>query len=57
LLADLIRGLLPVIERTGVATAHQVDVETLETRLAEELAAADAVFAPSPLLSAWGTTG
>jgi SAM-dependent methyltransferase len=47
LLAGIVRTLLPVIERTGVAT--------LEQRLANEMADTGAVFAHPPLLCAWGT--
>jgi hypothetical protein len=46
-----------VIERTGVATARDVGIETLQTRLTGELAGAGAVFAHPALLSAWGTAG
>ena len=45
------------MERTGVATAQQVGIETLQARVAEELAASQAVFAHPILLSAWGTVG
>jgi hypothetical protein len=53
LLAGIVRTLLPVIERTGVATAAEVDVETLQRRLGDELAAAQAVFAHPALTCAW----
>jgi SAM-dependent methyltransferase len=49
--------MLPLIERTGVATAQQVGIETLQARLAEELAASQAVAAHPMLLSAWGRVG
>jgi len=55
ILAGIVRTVLPVIERTGVATAAEVGAETLEQRLSEELAAAAAVFAHPALISAWGT--
>jgi hypothetical protein len=54
LFAGIIRALLPVMEQTGVATAGQVQPESLEKRLAEEFAAAGAVMAYPTLLSAWG---
>jgi 16S rRNA G1207 methylase RsmC len=44
-----------VIERTGVATAAAVDVETLQDRLADELPANQAVFAHPALTCAWGS--
>jgi ubiquinone/menaquinone biosynthesis C-methylase UbiE len=53
LLAGIVRTLLPVIESTGVAGAAEVDVDTLEHRLGEELDAAQAVFAFPALTSAW----
>jgi ubiquinone/menaquinone biosynthesis C-methylase UbiE len=55
LLAGIVRAALPLIERTGVAQAQEVMVETLEARLADELRARGAVFAFPNLLSAWGT--
>jgi len=52
--ADIVRAVLPLIERTGVATAEQIGIDTLQTRLADELAAATAVFAHSMLVGVWG---
>lgn len=49
ILAGIVRALLGVIERTGVATAAEVDIDTLEERLAAEAV----VFAHPPLISAW----
>jgi ubiquinone/menaquinone biosynthesis C-methylase UbiE len=53
LLAGIVRTLLPVIERTGVATAAEVDADTLQSRLRDELAGAQAVFAHPALTCAW----
>jgi SAM-dependent methyltransferase len=55
ILAGIVRTVLPVIERTGVATAAQVGADTLQQRLSDELAASAAVFAHPMLISAWGT--
>ena len=55
LFAGLLRTMVPLLERIGVATAEEVGPDTLEARLAEELAAADAVIAYPELLCAWGT--
>jgi SAM-dependent methyltransferase len=55
IIAGTVRTSLPVIERTAVATATEVDVETLQARLSAELAANGSVFAYPMLLSAWGT--
>ena len=54
-LAGIIRTVLPLMEQTGVATAADVGVETLQQRLSDEVAAAGAVLAHPMLLSAWGT--
>jgi hypothetical protein len=51
--AQTTRTLLPLMERTGVATAAEVGVHTLAARLREEVVAADAVVVPPPLLGAW----
>jgi SAM-dependent methyltransferase len=55
ILAGIVRTVLPLIERTGVATAAEVDADTLQQRLSGELAASAAVFAHPMLISAWGT--
>jgi hypothetical protein len=53
LLAGIVRTLLPVIERTGIAAASEVDIDTLQGRLREEMEAARAVFAFPALTCAW----
>jgi hypothetical protein len=55
ILAGIVRTALPLLERTGVATAEQVGAETLQQRLSDELRIAAAVFAHPMLLSAWAT--
>ena len=55
ILAGIVRTVLPLIERTGVATTAQVGADTLQQRLSGELAASAAVFAHPMLISAWGT--
>ena len=55
LLAGIVRTTQPLIERTGVATAEEIMVDTLEARLTAELRARGAVLAHPALLSAWGT--
>jgi SAM-dependent methyltransferase len=54
ILAGIVRTVLPLIERTGVATAAEVGAHTLQQRLSDELAASAAVFAHPMLISAWG---
>ena len=56
ILAGIIKTILPLIERLGVATAAEVGADTLQQRLSDELAASAAVFAHPILISAWGTT-
>lgn len=53
LLAGIVRTLLPVIEQSGVASAAEVDVDTLIPRLRKELESARAVFAFPALTCAW----
>jgi SAM-dependent methyltransferase len=55
-LAQTARTLLPLMERTGVATAAEVEVDTLAARLREEVVTADATVVPPPLIGAWART-
>ena len=48
-----LRSLLPLIERTGVATAEQVGIDTLAARLREQVVAANAVVRVPELVAAW----
>lgn len=57
LLAGIIRTAAPLIERTGVATAEEIGVETFAQRLRDELQRSSAVWAHPTLFSAWATTG
>lgn len=56
LLASIVRTVTPHIERFGVATADEIQLETLQERLAAELAAAQAVWPHPTLYTAWATT-
>ncbi|MGH3586094.1 MAG: class I SAM-dependent methyltransferase [Pseudonocardia sp.] len=56
LLAGVIRTLLPAIERTGVATADEVGIDTLESRLIAGFEGTNAVVLPPTLVGAWGRT-
>jgi SAM-dependent methyltransferase len=51
--AQTTRTLLPLMERTGVATATEVGLDTLAARLREEIVAADATVVTPPLIGAW----
>jgi SAM-dependent methyltransferase len=55
LLAGIVRTVLPLMERTGVATAREVAIDTLRERLSGELASREAVFVYPKVLGAWGT--
>jgi 2-polyprenyl-3-methyl-5-hydroxy-6-metoxy-1,4-benzoquinol methylase len=52
-MAETVRTLVPLIERFGIATAAQVDIDTLADRLSEELVASGGVMVPSQLVGAW----
>ena len=54
--AGVVRSLLPALEAHGIATATEVDIDTLEARVRDELAGDRTVFAPPALIGAWGTT-
>ena len=54
LLAGVVRSLAPAIIRHGIATAEQLDVATLEHRLAEASRHDDAVILPPTVVGAWG---
>lgn len=51
--AQTTRTLLPLMERTGMATAAEVAVDTLAARLRDQIVAADATVVPPPLIGAW----
>ena len=51
--AGTLRTLLPLVERFGIATAEEVDVETLAERLREEMVASGGVGKPPEMVSAW----
>jgi SAM-dependent methyltransferase len=56
-LVETIRAAAPLIVGTGVATAEEIGMETLEQRLTDEGQRSQAVRATPMLLSAWATTG
>jgi SAM-dependent methyltransferase len=51
--ASIVRTLLPVIERTGIASPKEVDIGTLEQRIAADLAEHGALFKPPTLVGTW----
>jgi SAM-dependent methyltransferase len=52
-LAQTLRSLLPMAERYGVATAAEVQVETMEERLREDVLRNNAVIVLPSLIGAW----
>ena len=53
LLAGIVRSSLPLIEKTGVAKAEEMRIESLEERLKQEFKLQNVVFAHPSLVSAW----
>jgi ubiquinone/menaquinone biosynthesis C-methylase UbiE len=51
------RTLLPVMERTGVATAEEVGIDTLAARMRAEAVALDATLITPVFFGAWARTG
>jgi SAM-dependent methyltransferase len=56
-IADLVETLLPAVERLGVATAADVNMETLATRLQNEVVANDSVIVGRSEIGAWSRVG
>jgi SAM-dependent methyltransferase len=53
--SEMIRSLLPRMERFGIATAEVVQVDTLAERLERETNAAESQVASMPVMAAWTT--
>jgi SAM-dependent methyltransferase len=53
MVAEIIRTLLPVLDKTGVATPDEVDIDTLEDRIALDCVHHDVIFKPPTLVGAW----
>jgi ubiquinone/menaquinone biosynthesis C-methylase UbiE len=53
LIAEVIRSMLPLLEKIGAATACEVDIDTLEERLREEFVRGGGVFIVPELIGAW----
>jgi SAM-dependent methyltransferase len=53
MIADVVRSLLPIILRFGIASEEEVRIETLADRLREESATNDCVFFLPRLVGAW----
>jgi 2-polyprenyl-3-methyl-5-hydroxy-6-metoxy-1,4-benzoquinol methylase len=55
ILAGIVRTVVPLMERSGVASAAEVGTDTLQQRLGDELRTYGSVFAHPMLISAWAT--
>lgn len=51
--ANLIRGVIPLMERLGVATSAEVQPDTLADRLLAQLTAEDGIVVGPPMIGAW----
>ena len=52
-MAQTVRSLLPLVEKMGVATAAEVQIDTLAARMREETVAANATLHLPELIAAW----
>ena len=55
MVADVTRSLLPVIERAGLGTAAEIEVDTLAARLHAAVTSAGASARSPDLVAAWCT--
>jgi SAM-dependent methyltransferase len=53
--AEIVRSLLPRMEQFGIATAAEVQVDTLADRLEHEMCATDSQITYAPVVGAWST--
>ncbi len=56
LVTDVTRTLPPLMERTGVASAAEVDIATLPDRMREEVVRQKATVVSPHLIAAWSRT-
>ena len=54
---QITRTLLPLMQRTGVATAEEVGIETLADRIRKEAVALDATVVSPSFIGAWTRNG
>jgi len=54
--ANVVRGVLPYMERLGVATAADLQPDTLAQRLLDDVLAHDGIVIGPPLVGAWAHT-
>jgi SAM-dependent methyltransferase len=53
LTAETVRSLLPMMERLGIATPSEFEVDTLAARMEAETSARGGVIMPPPMIGAW----
>lgn len=51
--ANVMRGVLPLLERLGIATAAELDADTLADRLEQDVRGADGIVIWPPMVGAW----
>jgi 2-polyprenyl-3-methyl-5-hydroxy-6-metoxy-1,4-benzoquinol methylase len=56
IVAQVVKSLLPVMEKLGVATEKEIQIETLAQRLRDEVLSRGAVIVLPPLVGAWTRT-
>jgi ubiquinone/menaquinone biosynthesis C-methylase UbiE len=54
IIAESMRSILPVLEKSSIATAEQVGADTLERRLRAAVVSTNALVTWSPIFGAWG---
>jgi hypothetical protein len=55
--AGVVRSLAPKIVAEGIATEHEIGLDTLAQRLSDAIHAANAVLLPPDVVGAWGYAG
>jgi FMN-dependent NADH-azoreductase len=51
--ANVMRGVLPLMERFGISTAAEQEADTLAEHLQDELRAAHGIVISPPMIGAW----
>jgi len=53
IVTDVVRSLLPAMEKLGIATAAEADVDTLAARIRDDVVAGKGVALSPALIGAW----
>ena len=53
MLSNVLRTLLPIIEKAGIASEREIDIDTLESRLRDEAAENNGVIVVPEFIGAW----